>query len=263
MNNLMWALAVLVLVAQTKASPIGDTEEVAVEEVKPEDVSEVEEDTVMLDDVTPMEMHEGGDEMEEEGSSDVVEENGIKEGNKKKCDKCLAPIFRHKHDNFCVKCAATGEIDASEQNQIATALKCKKCRKSKFRSRHGEFCDQQCQPTTTTTTTTTVQPQEEEEIIEEIIEEVVEEVMEDLVPKKKKKNKKNKNKNKNKNKKHHKDETISISNDVEDNYNTKFETTMIDNAQEEVTAIEEAENLGIFGSILKHLIVTNTWGTAN
>jgi len=71
-----------------------------------------------------------------------------------------------------------------------------------------------------------------------------------------------KNKNKNKNKKHHKDEIISITNELDDNYNTKFATTMIDNAQV-VTNTEDEENLGIFGSILKHLIVSNTWGTAN
>jgi hypothetical protein len=257
MNNLLWGLAVLVLVACANASPIGE-EEVAVEEVKPENVSEVEEVVEELD-VTPMEKVEEAEEMVEEEEV-VEEENGIKEGNKKKCDKCLAPIFRHKHDSFCVKCAATGEINLKEQDLIATALKCKKCRKSKFRSRHGEFCDQQCQPTTTTTTTTTtMEPEEVEEIIEEVIEEVVEEIVDEIVPKKKKKNKKNKNK---KNKKHHKDETIKISNDVDDSYDTKFETTMIEN-DSSVNTVEEAENLGIFGSILKHLIVSNTWGTAN
>merc|ERR1712105_91258 len=91
--------------------------------------------------------------------------------------------------------------------------------------------------------------------------EVVED-LEDNVPQKKKKKTK-KNKNKNKNKKHHKDEIISITNELDDNYNTKFATTMIDNAQEEVTNTEDEENLGIFGSILKHLIFSNTWGTAN
>jgi hypothetical protein len=104
-----------------------------------------------------------------------------------------------------------------------------------------------------------MEPEEVEEIIEEVIEEVVEEIVDEIVPKKKKKNKKNKNK---KNKKHHKDETISISNDVDDSYDTKFETTMIEN-DSSVNTVEEAENLGIFGSILKHLIVSNTWGTAN
>jgi hypothetical protein len=208
-----------------------------------------------------------GEETHKQENEPVVQDNAIKEGNKAKCDKCLAPIFRHNHDNFCIKCANAGEIDEIEVGQIATALKCKKCRKAKFRSRHGEFCDEQCHPQETTSTT--VQPdKQEEQQAQEIIEEVVQEVVEDLednasqkVPKKKKKNKKNKNKNKNK--KHHKDEIISITNDVDDNYNTKFATTMIDNAQEEVIATEDEENLGIFGSILKHLIVSNTWGTAN
>jgi hypothetical protein len=259
MNNLLWALAVLVLIVQTQASPIGDIGEVAVEEVKQETDGEVVEDLV-VEKESPVDKQAGDQNKENE----PVAQDTIKEENKAKCDKCLAPIFRHNHDNFCIKCANAGEIDASEQAQIATALKCKKCRKAKFRSRHGEFCDQQCQPQQISEATEEPVLEEEQqapEIIDQVVQEVVEDLEDNVPPKKKKKNKKNKNKNKNK--KHHKDEIISITNELDDNYNTKFATTMIDNAQEVVTNNEDEENLGIFGSILKHLIVSNTWGTAN
>merc|ERR1739842_86324 len=173
MNNLLWALAVLVLIVQTQASPIGDIGEVAVEEVKQETDGEVVEDLVV------------------EKESPVDKQAG--DENKAKCDKCLAPIFRHNHDNFCIKCANAGEIDASEQAQIATALKCKKCRKAKFRSRHGEFCDQQCQPQQISEATEEPVLEEEQqapEIIDQVVQEVVEDLEDNVPPKKKKKNKK-------------------------------------------------------------------------
>merc|ERR1739840_61922 len=169
MNNLLWALAVLVLIVQTQASPIGDIGEVAVEEVKQETDGEVVEDLV-VEKESPVDKQAGDQNKENE----PVAQDTIKEENK-------------------AKCANAGEIDASEQAQIATALKCKKCRKAKFRSRHGEFCDQQCQPQQISEATEEPVLEEEQqapEIIDQVVQEVVEDLEDNVPPKKKKKNKK-------------------------------------------------------------------------
>merc|ERR1719411_2394430 len=171
MNNIVWALAVTLLAAGVLGRPQeGAGEDAVADEV---DAPGSGAEVVVADG------DDGGDMTEEEDDGDA-----IKEENKAKCEKCLAPIFRSKHDKFCVKCVSTGIIDTSEQEQIATALKCKKCKtKHKFRARHSDFCDNHCMDATPSTT-------EEAVVVEEEPEEVEEE------PKKRKSNKKKKNKKK-------------------------------------------------------------------
>merc|ERR1719361_2434372 len=171
MNNIVWALAVTLLAAGVLGRPQeGAGEDAVAEEVDAQGSGA----TVVVD----------GD---DGGDMNVEEEDGdaIKEENKAKCEKCLAPIFRSKHDKFCVKCVSAGIIDTSEQEQIATALKCKKCKtKDKFRARHSDFCENHCMEATPSTTEEAVVEEEEEE-----------EMMEEK-PKKKKSHKKKKNKKK-------------------------------------------------------------------
>merc|ERR550519_1730469 len=199
MNNKVWALAVLLLAAGIQARP-QDVGEVAVEEVEgtaENDIEDVQEDAAEMpvDDFAAVE--------EEEAPAEV---ETIKDENKSKCEKCLLPIFRSKHDNFCIKCVEEGIIDPSEQQQLATALKCKKCNtKPKFRARHEDFCDHHCMVAKPTTTTTEEPVSEYEYAYEEYDEsnyedDEEEEPEEEIVVKKKHKHQHKKHKDKKKHK---------------------------------------------------------------
>jgi len=231
MNNSV--LAVILLAASIWASPTGDSVDNAVVEssgdmpaeevIKAVDVAEVVEEEVVEVAEVPAD------------NDDEMVEDPIKEENKGKCGKCHAPIFRHKHEKFCVKCTDQGLVSSSQHHHIATVLKCKKCRKTKFRARHGEFCERQCEDPTTVAV---ILPQDEADQPVE-------------VPKKKDKTKKK-----------NKDKAQEVENVVEDSYETEFASTIIDNSVQEDEQTD-LERLGPFGAILKHLIVQNTWGSAN
>jgi len=156
----------------------------------------------------------------------------------------LAPIFRSKHDKFCVKCVSTGIIDTSEQEQIATALKCKKCKtKHKFRARHSDFCENHCMDATPSTTEEAVVVEEEPE------EEDYEEEMMEEKPKKKKNKKKDKKKNKKK------FATTFDDEEMDDDYEDEVE--VVD--EDEDAEVPDLEKFGFFGTLLKNIIVQNTW----
>merc|ERR1711962_600119 len=68
----------------------------------------------------------------------------IKEANLEKCQKCLKPTYKYKHESFCNKCFVLEVIDSEEADKLNNAIQCKKCLKPKYRSRHDNFCSTEC-----------------------------------------------------------------------------------------------------------------------
>ena len=75
---------------------------------------------------------------------DDEDATAIKEENVEKCNKCLKPAYKFRHDGFCGKCSAQGVIDAAEAEDLTEAINCKKCLKPKFRARNEDLCKSTC-----------------------------------------------------------------------------------------------------------------------
>jgi len=174
----------------------------------------------------------------------------IKEANLEKCQKCLKPTYKYKHESFCNKCFVLEVIDSEEADKLNNAIQCKKCLKPKYRSRHDNFCSTECHAEE--------EEEEDEMTVEEEIEEMKDEAEEDYEntiveePVKKPQNKKKDKKKKNKKPwfaTTNMEETKAVAEEVE------VETPA------EIPEQTDAQKLGIFGNILKALVVANTWRT--
>ena len=68
----------------------------------------------------------------------------IKAENIDKCDKCLKPNYKQQHTSFCGKCVANGYISAQQEMSLITTIRCSKCGYTVFQSRHVVFCSETC-----------------------------------------------------------------------------------------------------------------------
>ncbi|XP_023338578.1 cilia- and flagella-associated protein 251 [Eurytemora carolleeae] len=190
--------------------------------------------------------------VEEEKDDAEMSAEIIKEENVEKCQKCLKPTFKFKHEAFCGKCAAQKIIDAEEAEELSDAIQCKKCLKAKYKARHEEFCSNECVDMEEEKEVEKKVEEKEEEIVTESVkmvdaeedeekeEEEVEASSTENQVNKKNKNKRKKNKNQNKK-----------------NAN-KFTTEMDEEKVEETTTMKIVE-LGPLGNLIKALVVQNTW----
>lgn len=140
------------------------------------------------------------------------------------CDSCSKNFFKSSNKLFCKACS-------SKKNKKRA---CEKCATAEnFRNKHSSLCKSLCSA--------------DEDELEDIVDSVVEDVVDEVV----KKNKKNKNK-KNKNKKNKNKNSFAMEMDEDEDYEVE---EPVEKTQDEIND----EKLGVFGKILKALIVANTW----
>ena len=62
-----------------------------------------------------------------------------------KCEKCQKQTFLHHHTSFCSKCLRNGHIPAKQPMSLSLTIRCSKCENQIFQSRHFDFCRDTCE----------------------------------------------------------------------------------------------------------------------
>ena len=136
-------------IAEEQKRAVEEKKKIVDEEKKEEEVKPVAP-TTQNDTKAIMEDMKKDQLLPDGGAAAVVADNGatteapIKEENVEKCNKCLKPGYKFRHDGFCGKCSAQGVIDPAEAEDLTEAINCKKCLKPKYLARNEDLCQNTC-----------------------------------------------------------------------------------------------------------------------
>lgn len=245
-----------------------------VEEITDESTTVAESDASVSSEMEEIEVEVGSTEKNEPNPEMTVTKE-----HKARCQKCVKINYKFNHEDFCMKCLDKGLIEKA--NKETVAIQCKKCQKRKFNERHEEFCKTDCitdtegsednvnamkdvgetgaeiEATTEKMSQDDVAEVMEETTLEMTTTEKMELITDDISEKNEETKKNNLKKRKNKNKKNRNKKNKTKKN------KSKVENEPVEEEAETMDAtddkIEEQNQLGLLGNILKAIVVQNTW----